>query len=145
MQILNRKYIIIFCLFLADFLFAQQTTSSPYSRFGLGDLKSQFSPVFNALGGGGYAFNNSKIINPYSPATYSAFEPNSFLFSTGINNEIIDIQSDSENQTVNNVSLSHIIFGFPLNKKIGASFGIIPYSSIAVSYTHLTLPTNREV
>ena len=130
MQILNRKYIIIFCLFLADFLFAQQTTSSPYSRFGLGDLKSQFSPVFNALGGGGYAFNNSKIINPYSPATYSAFEPNSFLFSTGINNEITDIQSDSENQTVNNISLSHIIFGFPLNKKIGASFGIIPYSSI---------------
>jgi len=130
MQILNRKYIIIFCLFLGEFLFAQQTTSSPYSRFGLGDLKSQFSPAFNSLGGGGYAISNGKIINPYSPASYSAFEANSFLFSTGINNEITDIQSDSENQTVNNVSLSHIIFGLPINKKIGASFGIIPYSNI---------------
>ena len=130
MQILNRKYIMIFCLFLGEFLFAQQTTSSPYSRFGLGDLTSQFSPVFNSLGGGGYAISNGKIINPYSPASYSAFEANSFLFSTGINNEITDIQSDSENQTVNNVSLSHIIFGLPINKKIGASFGIIPYSNI---------------
>ena len=130
MQILNRKYIMIFCLFLGEFLFAQQTTSSPYSRFGLGDLKSQFSPVFNSLGGGGYAISNSKIINPYSPASYSAFEANSFLFSTGFNNEITDIQSGSQNQTVNNVSLSHIIFGFPINKKIGASFGIIPYSNI---------------
>ena len=120
----------IFCLFLGEFLFAQQTTSSPYSRFGLGDLKSQFSPVFNSLGGGGYAISNSKIINPYSPASYSAFEANSFLFSTGFNNEITDIQSGSQNQTVNNVSLSHIIFGFPINKKIGASFGIIPYSNI---------------
>ena len=130
MQILNRKYIMIFCLFLGEFLFAQQTTSSPYSRFGLGDLTSQFSPVFNSLGGGGYAISNGKIINPYSPASYSAFEANSFLFSTGINNEITDIQSDSENQTVNNVSLSHIIFGLPINKNIGASFGIIPYSNI---------------
>ena len=130
MQILNRKYIMIFCLFLGEFLFAQQTTSSPYSRFGLGDLASQFSPVFNSLGGGGYAISNGKIINPYSPASYSAFEANSFLFSTGINNEITDIQSDFENQTVNNVSLSHIIFGLPINKNIGASFGIIPYSNI---------------
>ena len=118
MQILNRKYIMIFCLFLGEFLFAQQTTSSPYSRFGLGDLKSQFSPVFNSLGGGGYAISNGKIINPYSPASYSAFGANSFLFSTGINNEITDIQSDSDNQFVNNVSLSHIIFGLPINKKL---------------------------
>ena len=125
-----RNYITILYLFLAHFLCAQQTTSSPYSRFGLGDLQSQFSPVFNSLGGGGYAISNSKIINPYSPASYTSFESNSFLFSTGINNEIFDIQSETENQIVNNVALSHINFGCPISKKIGASFGIIPYSSI---------------
>ena len=126
-------YILFFLLITGEVSFAQQTTSSPYSRFGLGDLNSQFSSVFNSLGGGGYAINDSKIINPFSPASYSSYQSNSFLFSTGINNETIDIQSLTDNQTVNNLSLSHILFGFPLTKKIGSSFGIIPFSSIGYS------------
>ena len=126
-------YILFFFLIKGEIASAQQTTSSPYSRFGLGDLSSQFSSVFNSLGGGGYAINDSKIINPFSPASYSSFQSNSFLFSTGVNNETIDIQSLTNNQTVNNISLSHILFGFPLTKKIGSSFGIIPFSSIGYS------------
>ena len=126
-------YILFFLLITGEASLAQQTTSSPYSRFGLGDLNAQFSSVFNSLGGGGYAINDSKIINPFSPASYSSYESNSFLFSTGINNETIDIQSLTDNQTVNNLSLSHILFGFPLTKKIGSSFGIIPFSSIGYS------------
>ena len=110
-------YILFFLLIAGEVSLAQQTTSSPYSRFGMGDLNSQFSSVFNSLGGGGYAINDSKIINPFSPASYSSYQSNSFLFSTGINNETIDIQSLTDNQTVNNLSLS------------------------PVSYTHLTLPT----
>ena len=126
-------YILFFLLITWEVSLAQQTTSSPYSRFGMGDLNSQFSSVFNSLGGGGYAINDSKIINPFSPASYSSYQSNSFLFSTGINNETIDIQSLTDNQTVNNLSLSHILFGFPLTKKIGSSFGIIPFSSIGYS------------
>ena len=126
-------YILFFLLITGEFSLAQQTTSSPYSRFGMGDLNSQFSSVFNSLGGGGYAINDSKIINPFSPASYSSYQSNSFLFSTGINNETFDIQSLTDNQTVNNLSLSHILFGFPLTKKIGSSFGIIPFSSIGYS------------
>jgi hypothetical protein len=126
-------YILFFLLITGEVSLAQQTTSSPYSRFGMGDLNSQFSSVFNSLGGGGYAINDSKIINPFSPASYSSYQSNSFLFSTGIKNETIDIQSLTDNQTVNNLSLSHILFGFPLTKKIGSSFGIIPFSSIGYS------------
>ena len=133
MKKVNKLLVLFFVLFSSSSLYSQQTTTSPYSRFGLGDFKTQFSPVFNSLGGGGYAINNSDIINPLSPATYSSFRSNSFIFSTGINNEVVDIQSISKNQTTSNVSLSHIIFGFPLTKKIGSSFGIIPYSSVGYS------------
>ena len=133
MKKVNKLLVLFFVLFSSSSLYSQQTTTSPYSRFGLGDFKMQFSPVFNSLGGGGYAINNSDIINPLSPATYSSFKSNSFIFSTGINNEVVDIQSMSKNQTTSNVSLSHIVFGFPLTKKIGSSFGIIPYSSVGYS------------
>ena len=85
-------------LLLNNILYAQESTSSPYSRFGLGDLTTQFSPVFNSLGGGGSAIYNDKIINPYSPATYTAFKSNSFLFSTGVSHNTININSLSETQ-----------------------------------------------
>lgn len=132
MSKINKTFILLFFIFISESLIAQQS-SSPYSRFGLGDLKSQFSPVFNSLGGGGFAINDSKVINPFSPATYSSFESNSFLFSTGLNNELVNIESTNESQTLNNLSLSHITFGFPLTNKIGSSFGIIPYSSVGYS------------
>ena len=132
MSKINKIFILLFFIFISESLIAQQS-SSPYSRFGLGDLKSQFSPVFNSLGGGGFAINDSKVINPFSPATYSSFESNSFLFSTGLNNELVNIESTDESQTLNNLSLSHITFGFPLTNKIGSSFGIIPYSSVGYS------------
>ena len=132
MSKINKTFILLFFIFISESLIAQQS-SSPYSRFGLGDLKSQFSPVFNSLGGGGFAINDSKVINPFSPATYSSFESNSFLFSTGLNNELVNIESNDESQTLNNLSLSHITFGFPLTNKIGSSFGIIPYSSVGYS------------
>lgn len=125
-----KNYILLALLLLSNILYSQESTSSPYSRFGLGDLSSQFSPAFNSLGGGGYAFYSDKIINPYSPATYTAFKPNSFLFSTGLSHNMININSLSENQIVNNTSLSHIIFACPLSDKIGASAGLIPFSSI---------------
>ena len=132
MSKINKIFILLFFVFMSESLIAQQS-SSPYSRFGLGDLKSHFSPVFNSLGGGGFAINDSKVINPFSPATYSSFESNSFLFSTGLNNELVNIESNDESQTLNNLSLSHITFGFPLTNKIGSSFGIIPYSSVGYS------------
>ena len=123
------SFLIVLLIFVES-ISAQQNTSSPYSRFGLGDLTNQFSPVFNSLGGGGYAIYNENIINPYSPASYSAFSPNSFIFSTGLNHNVLNIQSLSDEQTVNNVSLSHIVFAFPLSKRIGTSFGVIPFSNI---------------
>ena len=128
-KILTKCVLIILLLLLNNVLHAQESTSSPYSRFGLGDLTTQFLPVFNSLGGG-VAIYNDKIINPYSPATYTAFKPNSFLFSTGVSHNMISINSLSETQLVNNTSLSHIIIACPINKRIGASAGIIPFSSI---------------
>ena len=50
-----KNYILLSLLLLSNILYSQESTSSPYSRFGLGDLSSQFSPVFNSLGGGGGA------------------------------------------------------------------------------------------
>ena len=83
---MNKKILVgsLVLLLIASFSsHSQESSHSPYSRFGLGDLNDQSSSYFNALGGGASAIYSSKHINNSNPATYTAFKPNSFLFSTG--------------------------------------------------------------
>ena len=140
-----KNSILVVLLLISNVMFSQESTSSPYSRFGLGDLSSQFLPVFNSLGGGGGAFYSDKIINPYSPATYTAFKPNSFLFSTGLSHNMININSTTQNQLVNNTSLSHIILACPITSKLAASAGLIPFSSIGYNLNSSDSIYNAEM
>ena len=108
---------------------AQISTSSPYSRFGLGDLQKNALPQFNAFGGGSTALSNAKSVNPSNPATYTSFTPNSFLLSTGGWHQTTKMENALADQTVNNNGFSHLVLGFPLTKRIGVSFGMLPFSS----------------
>ena len=40
------------------------------------------------------------------------------------------MQNKTEEHTVNNNAFSHLIVGFPLSEKWGASMGMLPYSSV---------------
>ena len=108
---------------------AQISTSSPYSRFGLGDLHQNIFPEYNALGGAITAFSSSKSVNPFNPASYTSFGPNTFLLSTGGWHKTTRFQNTTDKHIANNNAFSHLVLGFPIAKKIGASFGMIPYSS----------------
>ena len=113
----------------ASYVDAQIATSSPYSRFGLGELQQNIFPEFNALGGASTALSSSKSVNPNNPATYTSFAPNSFLLSTGGWHQTTRMQNATLEQTVNNNAFSHLVLGFPLSRKIGISFGMIPFTS----------------
>lgn len=125
-----KNIVVLICIVFSTDALAQLGTSSPYSRFGMGDLQGIVSPEYNALGGGATALSNSKSINPANPASYTSFNANSFLFSTGGLHKTTNIQNLTDDQTVNNSSFSHLTIGFPLSRKIGASIGMLPYSDI---------------
>ncbi len=121
---------VVFCIILSTTAIAQLGTSSPYSRFGLGDLQGNVFPEYNALGGGVTAISSENSLNPFNPATYTFFKANSFLFSTGGLHKTTNIQNSTDNQIVNNSSFSHLTVAFPISKKLGASAGMLPYSNI---------------
>ena len=125
------KLLSILALFIAFSidLEAQISTSSPYSRFGLGDLDQSIFPQYNACGGALTAISSSKSINPFNPASYASFGPNTFLLSTGGWHKTTRFQNVSNKQNANNNGFSHFVLGFPISKEIGSSFGMIPYSS----------------
>ena len=122
--------IVVVLLGFLSHIDAQIATSSPYSRFGLGELQQSIFPEYNAFGGASTALSNSNSVNPTNPATYTSFGPNSFLLSTGGWHQTTKMQNATTEQIVNNNAFSHLILGFPINRKLGASIGMIPFSNI---------------
>ena len=107
----------LFLLVVVNSSLAQVATSSPYSYFGLGDLQGTVFPEYNALGGGVTALSNPYSINPYNPATFNSFGPNSFLLSTGGMHKTTNMKNVSESQITNNTFFSHLTIAFPISKK----------------------------
>ena len=82
------------------------------------------------MGGISYAFNNPCGINYSNPASYTAFDTTSFVFETGVNSNIVQLNSKSLSQKSSYTSLAYIMLGFPVAKWWGASVGLLPYSSV---------------
>ena len=120
--------IVVVVLGFAYQLDAQIATSSPYSRFGLGELQQDVSPESSALGGFHTALSHSKSINSKNPATYTSFGPNSFLLSTGGWHQTTEIKNETNQHIANNNGFSHLLLGFPLARRVGTSIGLIPFS-----------------
>ena len=62
----------------------QLTPSSPYSRYGLGDLQSSAFGRATAMGGAGIASRYNLQINSANPASYTAIDSLNFLFEFGL-------------------------------------------------------------
>jgi len=121
---------ILFLLLVVSKSFAQIGSTSPYSIFLLGEQHGNVISKYAAMGGGSTALNSTNTINPFNPATYSFINSNSFLLSTGIRHNILNLENSTESQLNQTTLFSHFIFAFPLTKKIGSSVGLLPYSDI---------------
>ena len=140
-----KKLVLVLFVFCGLSAFAQLGTSSPYSRFGLGDLQGNAFPVYNALGGGVAALSSSNSVNQSNPASYTSFRANSFLFSTGGLHNTTQIQNSTDKQVVNNSAFSHLTIAFPISSKLGASFGMLPYSNIGYTLNARDTVVNADM
>lgn len=143
MNKINYVFLVVF-LFLSTISLSQISTSSPYSRFGLGNLSSSISAQQSALGGSSVVYFNSNSINSENPATYSSFEPNSFLFSTALNSSVHNFETSTQSQNESNTTFSHVMIGFPINKYFKVSSGLLPYSSVGYNLDYMDYETWLE-
>jgi hypothetical protein len=132
-MMISNKYKFFLLLFLSitfsNFSSAQIRISSPYSRYGLGELQTNHSVYSSGMGGISFGLRNSSFINVNNPASYSSFDTNSFVFDAGIISNFTQLKTNliSQNYT-NHTSLGHLLFGFPITRWCGVSLGLIPFS-----------------
>jgi hypothetical protein len=117
-------------LFLPTCLFAQTTSISPYSGFGLGELAPQGYDYSFAMGGVGFGFNDSLSINPMNPASYSFFKNHNPIFQLGYKTQFLRLSSDVNTEQINNGTINNIAIGFKITRKIGWAFGFNPATTV---------------
>ncbi|GAB3924246.1 hypothetical protein [Mucilaginibacter myungsuensis] len=117
------------------------TTSSPYSRYGLGSLSPLVLPQNIAMGGIGVGTNNINgynTVNPLNPASYSAIRLT--VIDAGLYANLTTLsKTGSADQKNSNFRLNHVVLGVPVTKTSALSFGLMPYSELGYRYTQ-TLP-----
>ena len=109
---------------------AQVSISSPYSLFGIGNLYGVSSQNNMALGGAATAFSSPFFINPANPASYMAFDSNSFVFDAAFNLRTGTLKTIDASQKTRFGTLSNLYFGLPVTKWWRASLGVMPYSNV---------------
>lgn len=117
---------------------AQNGIMTPYSRYGYGILNDNVTASQRAMGGVGYAMNSGRQINVMNPASYACIDSLTFLFDMGVDfttlwqKETVDGKRLSDKITGG--GLDYITMQFPVTKYMGASIGLLPYSSVGYSF-----------
>ncbi|WP_163711899.1 hypothetical protein [Mangrovibacterium lignilyticum] len=108
---------------------AQNNTRSPYSMYGLGELRSQLNPVNTGMGGAGFGLSSKTFINTLNPASYQGIDSLSFVFDTGIEGKYTTFKSQGKSASLQDANFSYLALGWRINSFIAAGFGLNPFSS----------------
>jgi len=134
-----KKIIISACLLFSIVSFSQQGSSSPYSYYGIGEVRFKGSIESRSMGGLSVA-PDSIHINLENPAGYSNLKLTTFTL--GGTQSYTSLKTDTQKANAQRTTLDYLALGLPFGK-FGAGFGLIPYSS--VGYKIETIATDPTI
>ncbi len=111
-----------------------QMVQTPYSMYGYGVLNDHVSSAQRSMGGIGYALRSPRQINVKNPASYAAIDSMTFLFDIGANCGAISTTENSLSGQNAIGGLDYVTLQVPITKWMGASAGLLPYSSVRYSF-----------
>jgi len=120
-------------------LSAQNSTNSPYTRYGYGDLANRSFGAGRSMGGIGIGLRSSKQINPMNPASYSSMDSLTFLFDFGASFQMSWYKDGINKQNDFNGNVEYIAMQFPLIKRMAMSVGLLPYSHVGYAFEDIKL------
>ena len=123
---------------------AQTLLNSPYSRFGVGEIRSRTSSANVAMGGTSLAFQSATVVNFANPASYIAHDSMSSLF---------DVAFSYKNQTLTAASVQkgssiyfdYLAFGLPVARWWKTSVGFQPFSMISYTINSVEMVDSNSI
>jgi len=118
---------------MATISFAQKTSSSPYSFFGIGDQAQLKSVEEIGMGLMGGALDSEYQLSFTNPASYASLSWTTYVFAGG--NKVTTIDDNFDKQTSSAASLTYLAMGIPIKGNQGIAFGL--QLNTAVGYSLL--------
>lgn len=113
---------------------AQNSTNSPYTRYGYGKPADKAFISQRGMGGIGYGLRNPQMINPMNPASFSSVDSMTFTFDIGVTGQISWLKDSFGKERRINGNLEYIALQFPVAKKFGVGAGFEPVSYLGYAY-----------
>ncbi len=122
---------------------AQNNTSSPYTRYGYGDIMESGYGQSTTMGGLSVGLRSSLFTNPGNPASYTAIDSLNFRIEAGVSCTLSKYSDGEQSSKESAGNLEYLAFHFPIKKWLATSIGIRPYSVVGYDNTYaITEKTN---
>ncbi len=121
-----KKIVAGVCLLMSTLAFSQENNASPYSYYGIGDIKFKGTVENRSMGGLGI-IPDSIHLNLQNPATYSSLKWTTFTL--GATNTRTKFQTSSAEDNAQRTNVDYIAVAIPVNN-FGFAFGLMPYTAV---------------
>ena len=146
-----KKLVLVFIAAFAIHSYGQEGTASPYSFYGIGNLKFK-GTVENRSMGGLSIYTDSIHVNLRNPASYAGDNVNIFpfngesrpvKFSVGGGYTSTDLKANSGSDKSSSTTFDYLALSIPMGK-FGFGFGLLPYTSVGYKLESLNEEENIE-
>ena len=120
--------------------FAQEGTASPYSFFGIGDVRYKGTAEMRSMAGIGVE-QDSIHLNLDNPASFANLKLT--VFSIGGSYNTNKLKTTTQSASTQRSTLDYLAVGLPMGK-LGFGFGLIPYSSVGYKVESITTDSSQN-
>jgi hypothetical protein len=135
-----KKIILGGCLLFSIVSIAQEGTSSPYSFFGIGDVRYKGTAEMRSMSGIGVE-QDSIHLNLDNPASFANLKLT--VLSLGGGYATTTLKNATQSASTQRATLDYLAVGLPMGK-LGFGFGLIPYSSVGYKVESITADANQN-
>lgn len=121
-----KKIIAVIALVFTTAAFSQENNASPYSYYGIGDVKFKGTVDTRSMAGIGI-LPDSIHLNLQNPAAYGHLRLTTFTVAGSSSNTTF--KSSSASDKANRTTLDYLAVGLPFGK-MGIAFGLMPYTAV---------------
>ena len=127
-------------LFLKD-VEAQNSTSSPLSIFGIGEIETRDFGRTVGMGNVGIGFQSENFLNRRNPAALSGIDTLRFILDISAAIKFSEFVTSAQSQRTNDFNFKNLAVGVRVTKRWTSSVGLSPYSNVGY---HLTEQINIQ-
>ena len=83
----------------------------------------------------GLGFHEGNQVNYLNPASYARLDTLTFLFDAGISLHLTNFSEKGVRRNAKNANIEYVVAGFKAARRLGLSFGLIPFSNVGYQYS----------